>query len=161
MWGDVRESRPEESAFQREAAICQHRQQTAGGGDARCLNKDWQDGRWQETDFPPFLPLLQEKRLTIRVLWCLAASRCLLSSSSSSSSPPLLFSSLLSCITEHIQSAALLLNLLICISVSSLTCRQTLNYFCWNYPAVINTWCALIILIMIAFTQCRSFSYSE
>lgn len=42
-----------------------------------------------------------------------------------SSSPPLL-----SCITEHIQSAALLLNLLICISVSSLTCRQTLNYFC-------------------------------
>lgn len=47
-----------------------------------------------------------------------------------SSSPPLLFSSLLSCITEHIQSAALLLNLLICISVSSLTCRQTLNYFC-------------------------------
>lgn len=44
--------------------------------------------------------------------------------------PLLLFSSLLSCITEHIQSAALLLNLLICISVSSLTCRQTLNYFC-------------------------------
>lgn len=55
--------------------------------------------------------------------------------SSSLQMPPLLLlflssSSLLSCITEHIQSAALLLNLLICISVSSLTCRQTLNYFC-------------------------------
>lgn len=34
------ESGPEESAYQREAAICQQRPQTAAGRDARYLNKD-------------------------------------------------------------------------------------------------------------------------
>lgn len=69
-----------ESAYQKEAAICQCRHQTAGGKDARCLNKDWQDGRWQETDFLSLLALLLETRLTIRVLWCRAGSRCWFSS---------------------------------------------------------------------------------
>ena len=159
--GAVSGSWPDESAYQREAAICQHRQPTAGGGDARCLNKDWQDGRWQETDFPPFLALLQEKRLTIRALWCLAVSRCwlsfpLLSSNLLTSLPPF-FSPLFSLsprrITKDIlQLDSSLLNLLISLRIShlSLEFKSKFSYF-QSYCAIVCRWCALIVQIMIAF----------